>query len=86
MSADRIFYPNILSSDDVKLLHETVRDLVDAGYNRQLQRNPDRVAKIVLRLYRLGLTERTKLLDLAGLMADQETLRRDAENGVPHYH
>ncbi|MFN7025879.1 MAG: hypothetical protein ACK4QP_15475 [Pseudorhizobium sp.] len=86
MSADRPFYPNILSSDDVKILHETVRDLVDAGHNCQLQRNPERVARIVLRLYRIGLTERSKLFHLAGLMADQDVVKIAAEDGVVRNH
>jgi hypothetical protein len=78
MTADRHFYPEILSSEEVKILHTAVRDLVDAGHHRHHERNPEYVAKIVLRLYRFGLTEPRKLMDLAALMADKEVGLRHA--------
>ncbi|MCF6370369.1 hypothetical protein [Rhizobium halophilum] len=72
MSSDRHFYPEILSSSDLRILHDTVRDLLEAGHQRHHERDPEQVAKIVLRLYRIGLTEQAKLTDLAALMSDQE--------------
>jgi hypothetical protein len=74
---DRYFYPEILSSDDLKLLHETVRDLLKAERGGVSQRDPEAVAKIVLRLYRTGLTDRAKLMSLATLMAEQATARNE---------
>ena len=79
MSMQRHFYPEILSSEDVRLLHETVRDLVEAGHQHHHDRDPELVAKIVLRLYGIGLTKPDKLMAVAGLMADREAgLRHQA--------
>ena len=73
MPASRYFYPEILSSEDIQLLHEAVRDLVDAGHREQHERDAEHVARIVLRLYRNGLTDPGKLMELAAMMADRET-------------
>ncbi len=72
MTMQRYFYPEILSSEDVRMLHETVRDLVEAGHRHHHEHDPEHLAKIVLRLYRIGLTRPDKLLAVAGLMADRE--------------
>lgn len=72
MSTDRQFYPEVLSAEDLKMLHETVHDLLEAGRELHRERDPEYVAKIVLRLYRIGLTEPGKLFRLASMMADRE--------------
>jgi len=74
---DRYFYPEILSSDDLKLLHETVGDLLKTERGGVSQYDPEAVAKIVLRLYRTGLTDRGKLMSLAMLMAEQAAVRKE---------
>ncbi|CCF18505.1 conserved protein of unknown function [Pseudorhizobium banfieldiae] len=71
---DRYFYPGILASDDLKLLHETVRNVLQVENGEGAARDPEAVARIVLRLYRTGLTEHDKLLQLAGLMVDRQAL------------
>nr|CAD6612192.1 hypothetical protein RKHAN_02465 [Rhizobium sp. Khangiran2] len=71
---DRYFYPGILASDDLKLLHDTVRDVLQVASGDGAARDPEAVARVVLRLYRTGLTEHRKLLQLAGLMVDRQAL------------
>ena len=71
---ERYFYPGILASDDLKLLQDTVRDVLTLEAGLGAVRDPEMVARIVLRLYRTGLTERGKLMELAGLMVDRRAL------------
>ena len=71
---DRYFYPGILASDDLKLLQDTVRDVLTLEAGLGAVRDPEMVARIVLRLYMTGLTERGKLMELAGLMVDRRAL------------
>lgn len=71
MSANHDFYPQILLSEDLRVLQATVRALTDDGTFDHRDGNREMVAKIVLRLYRSGMTEPCKLRDLAALMARQ---------------
>ncbi|MCB5202717.1 hypothetical protein LH464_09555 [Neorhizobium sp. T786] len=76
---DRDFYPEILSSDDVKLLHDAVRNLVESEKERAIMHDPESLAKIVLRLYRNGLTEPGKLMSLASLVAARQAEQKAAD-------
>lgn len=76
---DRDFYPEILSSDDVKLLHDAVRRLVESEKERAIMHDPESLAKIVLRLYRNGLTEPGKLMSLASLVAARQAEQKAAD-------
>ena len=71
---DRYFYPEILSADDLRLMHETVREVLSVVEKASGAPEPEVVAKIVLRLYRIGLTDRDKLVRLAELMAGNRPL------------
>ncbi|MFN7101992.1 MAG: hypothetical protein ACK4N1_05155 [Pseudorhizobium sp.] len=71
MSANHCFYPQILLSEDLRILQATVRALTDDDTGAHRNGNREKVAKIVLRLYRSGMTEPRKLADLAALMARQ---------------
>ncbi|MCJ8517410.1 hypothetical protein ABID21_000168 [Pseudorhizobium tarimense] len=77
MSDQRNFFPEILSSEEIGLMHATVHDLLGEKGAHRPARDPQDVARLVLRLYRIGLTEPPrKLRDLAGMMADRETMAR----------
>lgn len=79
MSTYRHFYPEVLSAEDLTMLHRTVHDLVESGRELHRERDPEHMARIVLRLYRIGLTEPAKLSGLAAMMADREAgIRRSA--------
>ncbi|CAD7028158.1 hypothetical protein REJC140_02591 [Pseudorhizobium endolithicum] len=72
---DRYFYPEILSADDLRLMHETVREVLSVVENANGAPEPEAVARIVLRLYRIGLTDRDKLVQLAELMAESRPVQ-----------
>lgn len=67
--SDREFYPGILSFEQIKILHDAVQNVLKTDRERAIMHDPHTLAKIVLRLYRDGLTEPAKLMKLASLMA-----------------
>jgi hypothetical protein len=71
--SDREFYPGILSFEQIKILHDAVQKVLKTDRERAITHDPQTLAKIVLRLYKNGLTEPAKLMTLASLMAVRQS-------------
>lgn len=63
------FYPNILDSGDLAIMDTAVRSVLFACTMQERALDADRIARIVLRLYRMGLTDPEKLAGLAAQLA-----------------
>lgn len=63
------FYPNILDSGDLAIMDTAIRSVLFACTTQEGELDADRIARIVLRLYRMGLTDPEKLSALATRLA-----------------
>ncbi|SIR05332.1 hypothetical protein SAMN05880590_11137 [Rhizobium sp. RU35A] len=63
------FYPSILGPSDLAILDRAIRSVVFACDRQADAPDPDSIARIVLRLYRMGLTQPEKLAALSARLA-----------------
>ena len=66
--ADRELYPEIISANALEMLQASGQTVIETSDPHHQRCDPEEVAKLVLDLYRRGLTEPRKLQKLTILM------------------
>jgi hypothetical protein len=72
------FYPNILVPTDFAVIDTVIRSVLCAGTGKASRTDTEKVARIVLRLYRMGLTDPDKLSELAARLAEKAKIAGSA--------
>jgi hypothetical protein len=65
------FYPNILVPSDFAVIDTVIRSVLFSCASKTSRTETEKVARIVLRLYRMGLTDPDKLSVLAARLAEK---------------
>ncbi|MBP2548362.1 hypothetical protein J2858_001255 [Neorhizobium galegae] len=76
--SDVRFYPNILVPSDFAVIDAVIRSIVFTGSGKPNKLDQEKLARIVLRLYRMGLTDPAKLSMFAARLADHARITGSA--------